>query len=241
MKLFTFGCSYTRDNYQQTWADLVAKDYVLDLHNFAERGAGADYLVKRLLTANIQSQDLVMIMWPSADRFDLWADQTTPHLLQDYVHASWPDGIQPTLVDLHGNRSLSSGYILNGSVPRGYKHHYFKFFYSAYQAVHNWYVSIISAQLYLKSIGCAFVMTSAFPVTCPISYHHGEFECEADIYEKIDFECWAHTQGFYTWAQDSNQSFLNSHYPSTLAHRTYVDSYLASKVEKYVDKVGQNK
>ena len=129
-KLFTFGCSFTKDNYHDTWADLLAQDLNLELHNHAERGAGADYVSKRILTSDIGVDDLVVIMWPSADRYDLWADQTTPHLLQDYVHASWPDGTQPQLVDLHGQARLDQGYILNGSVPRGYKHKYFKYFYS---------------------------------------------------------------------------------------------------------------
>lgn len=241
MKLITLGCSYTRDNYQDTWADLLAKDHGFELHNLAERGAGADYVTKRLLTANITKDDIVVIMWPSADRFDLWADKTTPHLLQDYVYASWPDGVQPRLIDLHGQRRLDHGYILNGSVPRGYKHNYFKYFYSPFQVVHDWYVSIITAQLYLKSVGANFYMTSAFPIQCPISYHHGLFEIEPDIFEKIDQACFVDTQGFYVWARNKNKPFLNSHYPATASHREYVDVYLAPAVKKALDQRKQTK
>lgn len=240
MRLFTFGCSYTLDNYQDTWADILAHDYNFELHNLAERGAGADYVTKRLLTSDIVSEDLVIIMWPSADRFDLWADKTTPHLLQDYVHASWPDGVQPTLVDLQGQRRLDYGYILNGSVPRGYKHNYFKYFYSPYQSVHDWYVSIITAQLYLKSIGAKYLMTSAFPITCPISYHHDKFKIEPSIFEKIDLTCFVDIAGFYTWAKNGNKPFLNSHYPGTQAHKEYVDVYLSPAI-KTLDQRKQNK
>ena len=70
-KLFTFGCSFTKDNYQDTWADLLAQDLNLELHNHAERGAGADYVSKRILTSDIGVDDLVVVMWPSADRYDL--------------------------------------------------------------------------------------------------------------------------------------------------------------------------
>jgi hypothetical protein len=38
--IFTFGCSFTKDNYQQTWADILAGSNNLNLINCAERGAG---------------------------------------------------------------------------------------------------------------------------------------------------------------------------------------------------------
>lgn len=226
-KLFTFGCSFTKDNYQDTWADLLAQDLNLELHNHAERGAGADYVGKRILTSDIGIDDLVVIMWPSADRYDLWADRTTPHLLQDYVHASWPDGTQPQLVDLHGQAQLDQGYILNGSVPRGYKHKYFKYFYSPYQAVHNWYTSIITAQLYLAAKGVSYHMMTALPFDCPINYHHGTFTKEIKIVDHIDLSKFSDVGGFLPWAISTSQPFLNAHYPATIAHQQYIDTFLA--------------
>lgn len=225
-KLVTFGCSITKDNYQDTWADLLAHELGVDLHNHAERGAGADYVSKRILTSDIEVDDLVVIMWPSADRYDLWADATTPHLLQDYVHASWPDGTQPQLVDLHGQARLDQGYILNGSVPRGYKHKYFKYFYSPYQVVHDWYTAIITAQLYLNARGITYCMLTALPFDCPINYHHGTFQPESKIVNKIDLEKFADTSGFLPWAMATKQPFLNAHYPATLAHQKYIDTFL---------------
>jgi len=52
-KLVTFGCSFTKDNYQGTWADLVSTDIGVPLLNHAERGAGSDFVIKRLLTADL--------------------------------------------------------------------------------------------------------------------------------------------------------------------------------------------
>lgn len=232
MKLFTFGCSYTRDNYQETWANIVSRDLNIDLYNLAERGAGADFVSKRVLTANISQDDLVIIMWPSADRFDLWADKYTPHLLEDYVHASWPDGDQPMLVDLQGQRRLDQGFILNGSVPRGYKHQYFKYFYSPTQVVNNWYSAIVMTQLYLRSIGVQYYMMTAFPFECPINYHLGKLTVEQEIVNKIDLTMFAETDGFYTWAKTNNKCFLNDHYPATIAHQEYVDIFLTPLMTK---------
>jgi hypothetical protein len=158
-KLYTFGCSWTKDNYQETWANLCAQEYGLELSNFAERGAGASFVVNRILTTKIDPTDTVIaIMWPTADRFDLWADQTTPHLLQDKQYASWPDGTGPKFVDYYGNHSDSKGFNLSGEWPRGYKRHYYKYFYSAQQAVHSWYTNIIMDQV-CHVIGFSFVLS----------------------------------------------------------------------------------
>jgi len=234
-KLFAFGCSYTKDNYQDTWADLVAQDYNLTLHNFAERGAGSDFLVRRLLTANIDpASSLVMIMWPSADRFDLWADSTTPHLLNDVEYASWVDGKQPKLVDYYGNYSNKYGFNLNGSVPRGYKHYYHKFFYTPTQVIHDWYINIITTQLYLKSKKIKFIMSSGLPLQNPIRYHYDTFITIPEIYNTIDQESFVDNsehEGFYNYCKSRNLTFFNLHHPDTQSYRHYVDNVLKSKIE----------
>lgn len=230
--LFVFGCSFTKDNYQDTWANLVAYDHSLTLHNCAERGAGADFLINRLLTTNIDpTNSLVMIMWPSADRFDLWVDSTTPHLQADVGSASWVDGRQAKFVDHYGNHNTEVGFNLNGSIPRGYKHHYYKFLYTPTQAIHNWYVNIITAQLYLKSKNLKTIMTSAFPINNPIHYHDDKFIVIPEIFNQIDqtmFDNCSQNEGFFNYCKNRNLPFLNSHYPTTQSHRHFVDNVLQS-------------
>jgi hypothetical protein len=233
--LFVFGCSLTKDNYQDTWADLIAQDYGLTLHNCAERGAGSDFVVRRLLTADIDpSNSLVMIMWPSADRFDLWADWTVPHLLNDIEYASWADGSQPKFIDHYGNRSNQQGFILNGTIPRGYKHYYHKFFYTANQVAHDWYINVITAQLYLKSKNIKFVMSSAFPIRNPIHHHDNTFITVPEIYNKIDQESFvdhSEHEGFFNYCAERNLPFFSTDHPDTQSHRHYVDNVLKSRYE----------
>jgi len=232
--LFAFGCSFTKDNYQDTWANLVAEDYNLILHNCAERGAGADFLVRRLLATDIDPvNSLVMIMWPSADRFDLWADSTVPHLLTDMEYASWVDGKHPKLVDYYGNYNDQQGFNLNGSVPRGYKHYYHKFFYTPTQVIHDWYINIITAQLYLKSKNIKFIMSSAFPIRNPIHYHKDTFITIPEIYNTIDLKSFANgseDEGFYNYCKSRNLTFFNLHHPDAQSHRHYVDNMLKLKI-----------
>lgn len=233
-KVYTFGCSFSRDNYQQVWSDIISELLGMKLVNCAERGAGADFTVKRLLCSNsITTDDLVIILWPSADRYDLWADQTTPHLLNDIDTSSWPDGEGPKLVDYNGVYNQNAGFILNGSVPRGNKHHYFKYFYSADQSVNNWLTNIVTAQLYLNSKKIPYVMASAFPLQNPIHYHHDLFSINPSIYSNIDlnkFVNGSETQGFFQFCKNNNLPFYNSHYPDTKAHQVWVEQILLPKV-----------
>lgn len=239
-KIFTFGCSFTKDNYQQTWADLLAERYCLQLLNRAERGCGANYISKRVLTSDdIDGRDsVVVIMWPCADRYDLWVDSTTPHLLDDVDTASWPDGKKPMLVDLQGGRKRIDGFILNGSVPRGYKNYHYKFFYSPYQAVHDWYANIIQTQLYLKSIGVPMLMVSAWPLVCPLQYHIDDFKIEKSIFDKIDRTLFAEISqdlGFFNYCRQQNLEFLNDHYPATSAHENFSKNFLYAPFENIIN------
>jgi len=233
-KIYTFGCSFTRDNYQEIWPNILCQQLHADLFNCAERGAGSDFVVKRLLcTTNITNNDLVVILWPSADRYDLWADSTTPHLIKDLDTCSWPDGKQPQLVNHHGTYNQESGFILNGSVPRGTKHQYFKYFYSASQSVHNWLTNIITAQLYLNSKKIPYVMATAFPLRNPIHYHHDTFVINEKIYNVIDqskFVANSEQQGFLKFCLDNQLPFMDSHHPATASHQIWVEQVLLPKV-----------
>lgn len=231
--LATFGCSFTKDNYQQTWADILKDRFGLNLINHAERGAGSSFVVKRLLTCDIDFESTaVVILWPGADRYDLWADETTPHLLNDKIYASWPDGKSPNFVDYHGNYRSDFGFNLNGSVPRGHKHQYYKFFYSAHQAIHDWFVDVITAQLYLGSKKAKFLMASVFPLTNPIHHHKGTGEIIREIYNKIDksnFVTDSETEGFFNFCCNNNLPFQDSNHPSTKAHEIWVNRIVDSR------------
>ena len=245
-KLYTFGCSFTKDNYQLTWADLLAKHLGLDLVNRAERGSGADYISSRLLMSDdiLDSESLVAIMWPCADRFDLWADDSVPHLVHDQIHASWPDGQRPMLVDLHGEKSQHKGFILNGSVPRGYKHQYYKFFYSPYQTVHHWYKNIILTQIYLKSRGISNIMMSAFPLQYPIQYHHNYCAIESKILALIDLNQFLGPcldLGFQPWCVENKLDFFDRHHPDTRAHEIWLQQFVFDRVEKIFYDCGSTK
>jgi len=238
-RLVTFCCSFSKDNYQQTWPDLLAKHLGIPLSNRAERGCGADFISSRVLASDdlASTNDFVVIMWPGADRYDLWADNTTPHLLDDIDTCSWPNGVSPQLINYFGDYNLTHGFILNGSVPRGHKHQYYKHFFSASQCIHNWYKSIILTQLYLKSKNIKFVMANAFPLKNPIHYHHGDFEIVKSIYSKIDlsnFVSTAEDDGFFNFCQKNNLLFLDNHHPKTEAHVIWMEHILLPKITNYL-------
>lgn len=73
-RLFTFGCSYTYYAWP-TWADIIAVDRNLDLHNFGIAGLGNVGINQRVLEAdckyNFTPDDQIMIMWTSWCREDM--------------------------------------------------------------------------------------------------------------------------------------------------------------------------
>jgi hypothetical protein len=234
-KIYTFGCSFTKDNYQKTWADLLSDRLQALLENRAERGAGSDFLLKRLFTSTDICPDdsLVVIMWPSADRFDLWTDASVPHLVNDINTASWPDGVQPKFIDYHGIYRVDAGFNCNGSVPRGFKHKWFKFFYSAHKATHDWYCNIISSQLYLQTRKIKYVMASSFPLVMPLHYHVGAVDIVPEIFDQIDQEKFVSNskhQGFYGFCSDRNTEWFDKNHPKTSAHSIWVDDILIPKL-----------
>lgn len=74
-RLFAFGCSFTQ-YYWATWPEIVAADLDIPMYNFAECGAGNQYIANTVAQAhriyNISSDDLVMICWTGTLREDRW-------------------------------------------------------------------------------------------------------------------------------------------------------------------------
>ena len=233
-QLVVFGCSLTKDNFIDTWADLLAKKLNVTLYNHAERGAGYDYIVQKLLSIQLTPDDLVIIMWPSADRFDLYVNSATPHLQQDVNNASWLDGKFPSLVDYDGNYNQTQGWFINGAVPRGYKHHYYKYFYNQTTHVNKAWANIVLAQHYLNSVGVNYLMCNSYPISNPIQYHNdGVSDFNYSLYDKINFDKFvenADTIGFIELIKQQEFVFFNPHYPSTIGHQWYLEKYIEPKL-----------
>lgn len=231
MALITFGCSFTRDNYQGTWADVLASELGLTLDNRAERGSGSEFVVNRILASDL-TDAVVAVMWPSADRIDLWADNTVPHLQGDLEYAAWLDGVQPEFVNLQGNRSQTTGFNLNGNWPRGYKEYYYKYLYSSYQSAHSLYRNIITAQLYLDSISIPYVMMSSITLTNPFIMWKTPFAVEQSIYSKINFDRFvAGSEGFINWCLSNRKLFMNKWYPTEQTHADYCQQFILPKAK----------
>jgi hypothetical protein len=231
MDLITFGCSFTRDNYQATWANVLASELGLTLDNRAERGSGSEFVVNRILASDL-TDSVVAVMWPSADRIDLWADHTVPHLQSDLGYAAWLDGVQPEFVNLQGARSQTTGFNLNGNWPRGYKEYYYKYLYSSYQSAHSLYRNIITAQLYLDRISVPYVMMSSITLTNPLIMWKTPFEIEPAIYNKINLDRFVTgSEGFINWCISNRKSFMNKWYPTEQTHADYCQQFILPKAK----------
>lgn len=75
MRLFTFGCSYTR-HWWPTWADIMARDLGCEYHNLGVSGLGNVGIYHTILRADLEYQfrdsDLLAIVWTHWHREDRW-------------------------------------------------------------------------------------------------------------------------------------------------------------------------
>jgi hypothetical protein len=89
-RLFTFGCSFT--NYVwPTWADIIGSKYKLH-YNLGSKGAGNYYVASKLyethLNCNITKDDNVIIMLSSANRLDIYDENTGKFNLNGNIYNS---------------------------------------------------------------------------------------------------------------------------------------------------------
>jgi hypothetical protein len=72
MRLFTFGCSFTKYKWP-TWADILGKSFEVS-YNFGQEAAGNRYifhcLVDSIVKQNISKNDLVIVQWTNFARKD---------------------------------------------------------------------------------------------------------------------------------------------------------------------------
>lgn len=233
--MLVYGCSLTKDNYIDTWADLLATDLGCQLMNYAERGAGYKYIAQKVIsTEDINPTDLVCIMWPAADRLDLYVNRSTPHLVSDLNYCSWLDGKSASFVDYDCNYISDSGWYINGGVPRGYKNVYYKYFYNQTSHINEAWSLIVLIQNYLKNKKIDFVMCNSFPLRHPIQYHDdGVCDFNWKLYDAIDFSLFvdgAPDKGFVQLATEKQFNFFNPHYPDSDAHLWYAETYIKPKI-----------
>lgn len=236
-RLVVFGCSLTRDNRIDTWADYLAQCLDIPLLNLAQRGAGYQFINHNIVAHDFLPGDLCVVMWPSADRFDLWVDHSTPHLQADIDYASWLDGRTPAFVDLDHGYKTDRGWYINGAVPRGVKHHYYKFFYSEAAHTNHAWLTVIQCQAWLSAKQIDYVMTNSLPLARPVQYHLDDrSNPDHRLWSQIDQSVFLMPiikSGFVPWAAGRGFDFFNQHYPVASAHRCLVDEILIPRLHGF--------
>ena len=237
--LITFGCSFTLDNYQKTWADFLAEQKKLQLINCGARGAGVDFISKRLVFAcqHLEpKKSLIAIMLPSRDRFDLYVEKNDI-LLHDYMSiASWQNGNHASFLDLNGNTSETHGYSLTGGEPRGYKKYWYKYFHSNTFNTINYWFTVYHMQNFLKLHNYNYFFTSAYDIHDNIEQSVNQFKNNPDnqqIMSLIDFDnfvLYNNTNGFLNFCYDK-QFKINNNHPEEVAHKAFVNEILYDRIK----------
>jgi hypothetical protein len=227
------GCSYTQDYRIKTWPNYLAERMGWQLINVGARGAGIDFVSKRLI---IELQDYdpqsttVVIMLPSSDRFDLYVDKEHP-LKNDLRNiASWQGNEYPELVNLDGSKSTEHGYSLTGGHHRGYKKYYYKFFYNYTYSEINYWFNVISLQNYLNVRRFTSLFTSVYNLDNIVEQESNrrgtlEFTKMYDLVDWTKFKFYKQRSGFLDFVADHNYECIDYH-PVTEAHAAWAESIL---------------
>jgi hypothetical protein len=236
--LITFGCSLTIDFYQKTWPHYLAKKLSYNLINLAQRGAGLDYIVKRLVQEKINPENsLVAIMLPSADRFDWFIDLESPLQKEAVSIASWQDGKEPYLILPSGEKSLKNGYCLSGGQHRGIKKTWFKYFYSEAKAELDLWNHVLFLQLYLSSCKIKYFFTSAYDLDQLIEQKINKGKSQNLSFsfisklDKTKFIMYKESTGFLNFCKHKQLNFDTAdQYPDTTAHLQFVEDVLMPRL-----------
>ena len=204
--------------------------------NLGARGAGLDFLSKRLLSYCLEKNDYVAIMLPSSDRFDWYIDYDSPLQKEALQTASWQNGKSPELLDINGNTSLQSGYCLSGGEHRGYKKYWFKYFFSETKASLDYWSTVVFLQRYLESENIQYFFTSAYNkddlIEQPCNKSSSTNQVISHIKSKIDFTKFVYynaDKGFLDFAKQNNFEYFDKNYPGTKAHKSFAE-YLYQQI-----------
>jgi hypothetical protein len=229
LTLLTAGCSFTKDNYQLTWADYISSNLGYTLINVAGRGAGIDFISKRTMYQCLQSKPtLAVIMLPSIDRFDWYIDTNHPLVNSALSIASWQDGKTPGFVKIDGTLSEKEGYTLTGGQPRGDKKHYYKFYYNESSALINYWSTVYNLENFFKIKKIPYYFTMAYnkdhlvEQNSNILGHYNQHQFLLDTIDWSRFIFYKKNQGFLSFVKDNNYKIIN-HHPETLAHADWVN------------------
>ena len=230
--LTTAGCSFTLDNYQKTWANYLAEDLNCTLTNLGARGAGIDFISKRVMYhCSHNPTDLIVIMLPSVDRFDWYLDQHHPLKSSSISISSWQDGKTPLLMTLDGQLTCTEGYVLSGGEIRGHKRHWFKYYYSETSALLNYWTAVYNLENFFKIKKIPYCFTTAYDRDNLVEQSYNQTQNSASfkwIFDCIDWSKFVFYQtncGFLSFTKDQKFNVVNNH-PVTDAHKSWVSDIL---------------
>lgn len=243
--LVAFGCSFTKDNYQRTWVDFLAEKLNLNSINHGARGAGIDFITKRIVSCDFNKKnDFVVVMFPSADRFDIFVEKNDILYKKFLKIASWLDGKSPKLVDLSGKfTTTESGFCLSGGWHRGIKKSWYSTYYSNSYAVLNYWTNVLLLQNYFENNNINYLFTSAYDRDCLIEQDVNKNNLEIEninlIVNKINFEKFFYVKnniGFINFCKNHKISIIDDHHPDEKGH------YLFSiELFNYITKLNSKK
>lgn len=239
--LLAAGCSFTKDNFQDTWANYLSRVLDHELDNVGARGAGIQFIMKRVIfQCNLYHPDLAVIMLPSVDRFDWYVDSCHPMKQSAIDIASWQNGKNSSLVNVDGSLSHDQGYSLTGGEIRGDKKYWYKYYYSESSALLDYWTCVLSLQNFFKVNAIPYMFTMAYDRD-----HLVEQSCNINgadstiqfLYDQLDWDrfCFYNGyKGFLSFTKDRQYKIISNH-PETYSHQQFVTDIMVPTLKRFYD------
>lgn len=240
-KVLVSGCSFTKDLYQETWVNYLTKACNdVEITNVAARGAGIDFITYRLLHQCFHNKpDLVVVLFPSIDRFDWYLDPTNPCRSKAVSIASWQNGKLPTLINPDGTLSVNNGFCLSGGEHRGDKSYWYKYYYSEDAARLNYLSKIIFLQNYFENQKIQYCFSLVYSLDDQVEQSCNKTQKYQDLdwlYQQINWKNFAlynGIHGFKNYCEQKNFPIIKN-YPVSAAHQCWTNEVLLPVLIKLI-------
>ena len=132
--------------------------------------------------------------------------------------------------------SLTEGFCLSGGEIRGFKKHWFKYYYSEASVLLDYWIKIYQLQLFLQSRKIKYCFSLAYDRDNLVEQNTNKNSVTMNfdwVFEQINwqnFVFYNENKGFLSFAKENKFKINKNCHPDTQAHNAWVNDILLNKI-----------
>lgn len=219
---FTYGSELPGQEY--AWANLLADHNGWNICNTAKPGASNNSIRRRVMNAVHKYQHLdlrVAVMWSFPNRYEFRFAYDTGHVdspwydLNPFTPPEFTQQSHKENADIKGINDFANSYVHNIAIDPIWE-------------TYTTFLEITTLQNFLLKHSIPFVFTCV-----DSDFLKTRMDTSTKVlYEDINFDYWAVTEGMYTWSKRTKQPHYVTH-PTEIAHKEWINTNIARMNEVY--------